>query len=128
MGATVTVACKLPHGLHIQIREIEKTRDGEISKGIGPVVTLNGANHDEAIAGHGFTPDVDKEFFDKWLSQNKEQPFVKNKLVFAQEKEGSAKAQAKDQKGNKTGFEGIDPQKPGDGIKPENYEGMPKAA
>lgn len=125
MGATVSVACKLPHGLHIQLRKTEKTRDGEISQGHGPVVTLKGANHHEAIAGHGITHGVDKEFFDAWLKQESGQPFVKNKLVFAQDREASAVAQAKEQAKNETGFEGIDPKKPGDGLKPENYEGMP---
>lgn len=127
MGATVTVACKLPHGLHIQLRKTEKTRDGEISTGIGEVVTIKGANAHDAIAGHGITPGVDKDFFEAWLKQEAAQPFVKNKLVFAQERENSAVAQAKEQARNVTGFEGLDPTKPGEGLKPENYEGMPAA-
>jgi len=127
MGATVSVACKLPHGLHIQLRKTEKTRDGEISTGVGEVVTLKGANARDAVAGHGITHGVDKDFFEAWLKQEAAQPFVKNKLVFAQERENSVIAQAKEQANNVTGFEGIDPKKPGEGLKPEDYEGMPEA-
>lgn len=126
MGATVSVACKLPHGLHIQLRKNEKTKDGEISIGVGEVVTLKGANAKDAVAGHGITHGVDKEMFDAWLKQEAHQPFVKNKLVFAQERENSVVAQAKEQAKNVSGFEGIDPKKPGDGLKPTDYEGMPE--
>lgn len=127
MGATVSVACKLPHGLHIQLRKTTTKRDGEVSEGFGPVVTLKGANDRDAVAGHGITHGVDKELFEAWLKQEAEQPFIKNKLVFAQERENSAVAQAKEQEKNITGFEGIDPAKPGEGIKPEDYEGMPSS-
>ncbi|MDR9839452.1 hypothetical protein [Herbaspirillum huttiense] len=127
MGATVSVACKLPHGLHIQLRKVEKTREGDLSNGVGKVVTLKGANDSDAVAGHGITHGVDKDFFEAWLKQEAEQPFVKNKLVFAQERENSVIAQAKEQEKNITGFEGLDPTKPGAGLKPESYEGMPDA-
>lgn len=109
----VTVACKLPHGLIIQI------------PGAAPV-RLNGANSSNVIGGHGLTEGVDKEFFDKWASIYKDFKPLKLGLIFAQEKAASAQAQAKEQAANKTGFEGLDPQNPTPGVVPENYEGMPK--
>lgn len=124
---TVTVGCKLPHGLILQLRESSKTNEGVISNFIGEPVIVAGANSAAVIGGHGITPDVDKEFFDKWLDQNKAAPFVTKKLIFAHEKEGSVKAQATEQATNPTGFEGVDPSNPGAGLKPEAYEGMPKA-
>ena len=61
--ATITVGCKLPHGIHM---DIDSKR-----------VTLNGANASSVIGGHGITENVDKEFFDKWMSQRKDTEMVK---------------------------------------------------
>ena len=103
--ATVTVGCKLPHGLHLDIN--------------GKRVTLAGTNASSVIGGHGITENVDKEFFDKWMSLNKDSAAVKNGLIFSNEKTQNVKAEAKEKKGNKNGFEGLDPTKPGPGIEPD---------
>lgn len=91
---TVTVGCKLPNGLIIEVAD---------KKAI-----LNGLNHSVIIGGHGLT-EVDKDLWDAWYAANKELVFVKNGFVFANAKEADAKAQAKDRENNKTGFEGLDP-------------------
>lgn len=103
-GPTVTVGCKLPHGLHLDIGE---TR-----------VTLNGVNSTGIIGGHGITENVDKEFFDKWMEMYKKSEMVKNGLIFANEKTASVKAEAIEKKDNPSGFEGINPAKPGNGVEP----------
>lgn len=102
MGTTVTVACKLPHGLHLDHA--------------GKRVTVNGANTSNVIGGHGLTEGIDKEFFDEWLKANADHPAVKNKLIFAHDKARNAAAQAREQASNKTGVEPIDPNKPGHGV------------
>lgn len=94
---TVTVGCKLPNGLIIEVTDKK--------------VTLNGANSSELIGGHGLT-EVDKDLWEAWYAVNKELTFVKNGFVFANGKEVDAKAQAKDRSKNKTGFEGLDPADP----------------
>ena len=104
-STTVTVGCKLPHGLHLDIG--------------GKRVTLKGTNASNVIGGHGITENVDKAFFDKWMSQNKESAAVKNGLIFAHEAAQNTKAEAKEKKDNKNGFEGLDPAKPGPGIQPD---------
>jgi hypothetical protein len=100
--AKVSVACKLPHGLIINV--------GENS------VELKGSNSDGAIGGHGFTENVDAEFMDTWLKNNADHPAVKNKLIFVNTKTDKVKDQAKEQKDNKNGVEGLDPDKPAPGI------------
>lgn len=100
--ATVTVGCKLPHGIHMDLD--------------GKRVTLNGSNSSNVIGGHGITENVDKEFFDKWVAQRKDSPMVKNGLVFAHERSGNAQAEAKEKAKTKTGFEGLDQDKPAPGI------------
>ena len=111
--STVTVACKLPNGLVLDI------------PGAKAPVVLNGANHPEAIAGHGLT-EVDADFWAAWTKLYSDfQPLTKE-MIFAQGSERSAAAKAKERKDEKSGLEGLDPEKPAAGIKPENYEGKKK--
>lgn len=104
--ATVTVGCKLPHGLHLDVADKR--------------ITLLGVNSSSVIGGHGITENVDKDLFDRWMALNKESAAVKNKLIFAHEKAGSTAAEAKEKVNNKSGFEGLDPKKPSPGIKPDD--------
>lgn len=90
---TVTVGCKLPHGL---VLELDKQS-----------VVLNGANSSTIIGGYGLTEGVDKAFFDAWMEKNEHLPFVRNQTVFAQAKTEDARASALEKAGEKTGFEGM---------------------
>lgn len=107
--ATVTVGCKLPSGLHLDLPG--KTR-----------VTLNGSNASNVIGGHGITENVDADFFAAWLKAYADHPAVKSGLIFAHEKAASTAAEARDKTKNTSGFEGIDPAKPGPGIEPSKVE------
>lgn len=100
--STVTVACKLPNGVILDIPG-------------APSVTLNGANHPEAIAGHGLT-EVDAEFWAAWTKLYPDFQPLKKELIFAQGGERSAISKAKERKGEKSGLEGLDPDKPGKGL------------
>ncbi len=100
--STVVVGCKLPHGLHLDLN--------------GKRVTLAGLNSTEIIGGHGITHGVDKDFFDNWMVLNASHPAVKNEFIFAHEQAASVAAKANDHKKELTGFEGIDPNKPGKNI------------
>jgi hypothetical protein len=110
--ANITVACKLPNGLILD-------QDGK-------KVVLKGSRDRDAVAGFGLTQ-VDEGFWSTWTTAYKDFPPLKKGLVFAQAKEASAAAEAKEKKDVKTGLEGLDPQAPGAKLKPENYEGMPAA-
>lgn len=111
--STVTVACKLPSGLVLDLPGVEQK------------FVLNGAYHEEAIAGHGMT-EVDEGFWTKWSETYKDFEPVKRGFVFAAKGERNAAAQAREKKGNVTGLEGLDPKKPARGIEAEDYEGKKK--
>lgn len=102
--ALITVGCKLPHGLHLDVG--------------GTRVTLLGTNKSNVIGGHGITEGVEESFFKKWLVQNKDSAAVKNGLIFAHEKVENTKAEAIEKANNRNGFEGIDPNKPAPGVEP----------
>jgi hypothetical protein len=109
----VSVACKLPHGLVLDLEEKGK-------------VVLKGALHSDAVGGYGITK-VDKEFWEAWSKLYAEFPPFKAGHVFAQETEKNLRAEAEEKSDEKTGFERLDPTKPAQGVVAENYDGMPKA-
>lgn len=123
----VTIACKLPHGLTMRIFDMAEASEPVMGGGSRTVkravelparVTINGWSHPQNSAphatmsgGYALTNGVDKDFWDKWLAQNKDSDIVVNKLIFAHEKEGSASAQAKEQAEIRSGLERINPEK-----------------
>lgn len=109
----VTVACKLPNGVIMDI------------PGAKEPVVLNGANHPEAIAGHGLT-EVDADFWEAWSKLYADFQPLKKEMIFAQGSERSATSKAKERKDEKSGLEGLDPDKPAPNVEPENYEGKKK--
>lgn len=135
--ATVTVACRLPHGLYLDVV------DPSVFDGIDPKVgvvarPINEANRvkingcarpvgvplpDDApqvVGGFALTPGVPAAFWETWLAQNKDAPFVRNNLIFAHEKAGSVVSEAKEKKALRSGFEGMDPDKPAPGVARDN--------
>ncbi|MFN1150335.1 hypothetical protein ACJ0RR_000435, partial [Serratia liquefaciens] len=57
-----------------------------------------------------------KELWDAWLETHKDQPYVKNSLVFAQDNGNSARSQAKEQEKVKSGLEPLSQKNPAPGI------------
>ncbi|SRR5258708_5335295 len=124
---TVTVACKLPHGLIMQLQEKTTQPQPVMGGGLREVdvwvpsnahapITLYGNAHPQNMApiadiasGFALTYDVPKDFWDQWVEQNKTLPAVKNGLVFAQPNSRRAKDEAKEKADLKTGFERLDP-------------------
>lgn len=93
--ATVTVGCKMPNGLILEMGEKR--------------VVLNGANSSGIIGGHGLTEGVDKEFWDAWSAKHATLDPVKKGFVFAHEKTANTVAEAKEKAAEKTGLEPLDP-------------------
>ncbi|MGT3277450.1 hypothetical protein ACX1IE_17855 [Yersinia enterocolitica] len=106
MSEVLTVGCKLPNGLVLE-------QDGY-------QVELNGSNSSLVFGGYGLTEGVNKDAFDKWLSVHKDQPYVKNDLIFAQAKTNSAQAKASENAKVKSGLEGLPQDKPMPGIEKED--------
>ncbi|MEX3614242.1 MAG: hypothetical protein VB141_10935 [Burkholderia gladioli] len=113
--ATVSVGCKLPHGLIIQIPGSKPIR-------------LNGANSSILAHGHGVTDGVDKSFFEKWKELYKDFLPLKQGLIFSHDRADAVAAEASEKVKNRTGFEGLNADNPAPGIVAENYDGMPKKA
>lgn len=113
---TVTVGCKLPHGLKIDLAGVPKP------------VTLAGGNSARIIGGYGMTPGVPKEAFVKWLADHSTTPYVINGAVFMVDSgdKKSAIAQAKEKRDERTGFEPIDPAKSPGGLAPEDAKVLAK--
>lgn len=97
---TLTVACKIPNGLHIMV------------PGTKIDIKLHGSHSAFAVGGHGMTRGVNaqewakiEEFFAgaKWL---------KNELVFAMKTPESAADKAEEREEVTTGFEPVDPDAP----------------
>lgn len=98
-NGTVTVACKLPHGLILQMHEMVEgsepvmgggTRSFKIARRVGEPVRVRGnavpvgkAPLHAIESGFALTPNVDAAFFSAWLKQNADHDAVKNRLIYA---------------------------------------------
>ena len=98
----VTIACKLPQGLHVKIA----------TKNID--FTLHGSNSPYAVAGFGLT-EVKCATWEAVVEFYKDHPgarWLHNETVFAQNKREVAVDAATERKGFDAGFEPIDPNNP----------------
>lgn len=98
----VSIACKLPQGLHVKVPE----------KGID--IKLHGSNTPFAVAGFGLT-EVKTQVWEAIVEFYKDHPGAKwlhNETVFAQNKRESAIEAAEERKGFDAGFEAVDPNNP----------------
>ncbi len=124
--ATVTVACKLPNGLWLRVFEWEEFDEpmygGGFKRNKRSIETgrymVRGPAHPQQKAptvalqsGYALTPGIPKEFWDKWLHDNRKTPMVEKGLIFAHENKQRVRDMAKDNKDVKTGLERIDPEK-----------------
>jgi hypothetical protein len=125
MPGTVTVACKIPNGLVLQVYEFETisvpvmtggVKDMKIAKALpwqhkinGPARKLGQDAPYQIIHGAALTHGVDADRFAQWMEQYKDADIVRNGLIFAQAKAGDTIAQANDHRNEKSGFEPIDP-------------------
>lgn len=118
---TLTVACKLPHGLLLRIGKMTD-RDEPVMGGgvktvkkfqpVGAPIRINGyaAPYGRSPAcnvagGFALTPNVDADLFMEWLSQNEQHPAVVAGLIFAATEESDAAAKARDGRALRNGLE-----------------------
>ena len=129
MSDTVTVACKLPHGLVLRLHEMvemnEPTAGGGFRKvkraqAIGEPVVLKGyvRRFDRRLepapvaqtSSFALTHGVDADFFKKWLAQNHDLDAVKNNLIWAHSAADMIEGFIIEYEAQKSGIEPIDPQ------------------
>ena len=127
MAETVTVCCRLPHGLRLRLTpEGDVARRAALSKAGTPdrsptvyvkEVVVNGANRapdfhpkDNVLLGRVGRTVVEKSFWDAWHAAHKDSDLVKNSCVFAELTDAKADAKSREFEAVKTGFEPVCPE------------------
>jgi len=110
MARTITIGCKLPHGLIIE-------HPADPAK----TVILAGLNRAQIIGATYATTEVDGDFWDSWKAANKDAPYLESGAVFEGKSAADVAAIAKETAKRTTGFEamaqdGTDARAPG--VKP----------
>lgn len=121
---TVTVACKLPHGIKIRDHEESTTFENVMGGGtrkikvfrpIGPVIRIKGPQVPkefirlvEVVGGYAITDGIDAEVFARWMRWNAEMPAVENLLIFGGEKRDEVLGLARERAGLRSGLEPLD--------------------
>ena len=126
--AFTTVACKLPNGLLLRVfdwaehdepvmgggfRTVKRASPiGEPVKIHGPATRFGEAPKTAISGGYALTPNVDADFFARWLEQNADHhDAVKNHLIFASDKRQVAHDEAREKKDILSGLEPLIPGK-----------------
>lgn len=122
--ATVSIACKLPHGIFAQLYKMVETPTGPqglmtpTAEPEGERIRFNGSNHRDAIAGWGVTDNVDEHWANAWMAQNSTLQAVKAGLIFVRASAAKIAGEAKEKALVLSGFEALDPTKPPQNIAP----------
>ncbi len=96
--AKVTIGCKLPNGLIIEVDGVR--------------VTLNGVNRSNIIGATHCTTEVEESFWAAWLAEHKEFVPITSGSIFVAKNANEAAAIVKDNP-TKTGLEGARPEASG---------------
>lgn len=126
---TVTVACKIPTGLTLQLcerRETQETAQGTTREvvtysKVGDVIVVAGPAYPngpvpkgfkrrpDVVEGYALTYNVPADFWGAWLEQNKDADYVRSSMIFALPDVQSVQSKAIEMKDVRSGFEPIDP-------------------
>ena len=122
---TVTVGCKVPTGLRLQLCKktsyFEDTPSGSKERfrydRVGEMVVVQGPAQAVgttprgykapliAPGGYALTQNVDADFFEEWMRQNAQNPIVKNKMIIVHGNARDAAAESRELAGVKSGLE-----------------------
>jgi hypothetical protein len=127
-ATTVTVACKLPAGLWLQLWDMVDvpegsptgTRNIKKAQKKGAPIKLNGcalpfgAVPEFPMPGGYALTTIPADFWEEWCRQNADSDILANRIIFAHASPTDTEAQAREQARNKvkSGFEPIDPRNP----------------
>lgn len=95
----ITVACKLPQGLHIHLPDRRQ-------------IKLHGSASPYAIAGHGMTRGIKASDWAEVEALYVDAAWLRSEAVFAMRQEEDASAKATERKEENVGFNPIDPRNP----------------
>jgi|SRR5579885_152800 len=121
MGATLTVACKMPHGLELRLFDMVETTVPVVGGGMRKVkearqrpetVTIKGYAAEfgkvpaaEVEGGFALTHGVDADFWDAWLAANADSDIVKKGLIFALPTVEGVRSESKNRRSLRNGLE-----------------------
>lgn len=125
-GAKCVVACKIPNGLILRIFKMVPTdlpvmgggmKTVQQAQPFGEPVRVNGPavpfgkipKYIVTESGFALTSNVDKDFFDEWMRQNREHDAVKNKLIFAHASSDGVQGLAEDHREARSNLEPLVP-------------------
>ena len=97
---TVTVACKLPHGMHLDLID---------NNGVRVRNTVAGSNSRSVFGGYGLTAGISEDFWNAWVKQNANIDPVKKGFVFAFSSFDSTRQAAEENAELRHGVEPINP-------------------
>lgn len=121
---TVTVACKLPHG--IKIRDHAEsvfhenvmgggTRKVKVFRPVGPIIRIKGPVVPLAFirliqveGGYAITDGIDADVWGRWMNWNRDSDAVTRHLIFGDEKRDKVLAMAREFSAVKSGLEPLD--------------------
>ena len=94
--ATVVVQCNYPNGVTLQL------------KGNPNTVVVNGYQNATIVeGGYGLTDGVDKDFWDKWVEENKQYPIYTNGCIAANTSIKKATKEAASNSGTVSGIDQV---------------------
>ena len=124
-GSTVSVGNKLPYTMILRLHDFHEASEPVMGGGsrtvrtahqIGESVVIRGSGHPvnkaadiQIVGGYALTHGVDKDFFERWLSQNSDLDTVTKGLIFARNNHSDVEAGAREQAGLRTGLEAGNP-------------------
>ena len=127
MAETVSIACKLPHGLIMQLQRQNEVRDPTMAspdrtvkvwQKVGDQITIRGfakrvdqPSDTLVIGGFAITSNVDAAFAKEWFAQNKEHPSVKGGFIYIHGEQKNVEGYAKAHADLESGLEATNPAK-----------------
>lgn len=125
----VTVACKFPVGMALQLcaarKEEEQTPMGSRTRithhKVGKIHYVRGPGQpngqtpkgykrpDVSDGGYALTRNIPADFWEQWLEQNKDAPYVVNKIIFAAGSYDLAEGESNEHADVRSGFEPLVP-------------------
>ena len=105
---TISVGCKLPHGMHLDISTLGEPIQRFTLKGINSL-SAGAIIRPATREGFAITEHVPKEFFEEWMRTHSNHPAVKNNLIFAHKQVESVRDMGEEFREELHGFEPIDP-------------------
>lgn len=127
---TVTVACKIPNGLILQLqqpmKQVEQGRSGasEVTINVkhGERIIVAGPAYPNGQVPKGFkrrpddadgmalTHKVPADFWEQWIQQNKDADYVKSRMIFAFADVEDVRSRAAEFVKVQSGFQALDPE------------------